>query len=353
VISILNWNGWEDTLKCLESVRQLNYPNYLMVVADNGSKDGSPEKIKAWAKVNFGPGQAIADYTREAALAGGIPETEKVLDEAGCPGRMVLIRNENNLGFTGGNNVTIHYALTRSYAPGYVMLLNNDAKVLPDVLTKLVSAAQRSGAGIAGSMVMDVSGLRTEHPGFVSLWGVLFKPFAKLYTPYPDADAEFWEAPVANGAGMLISTKTLGDVFQLRSEYLNSSYFMYDDELEFVFHARSLGYRTVVVPNARVLHECRKSSNSTILAYYMYRNTICLSMIALSPTWKAAFDALTLAALPIRLLKLVAAGRLELARAVYEGQRDGFLGVMGKWRRHDEVVRFGNQAWRLRAQQLQ
>ena len=54
VISILNWNGWKDTLECLESVRRLDYPNFLTVVVDNGSWNGSADKIKAWAEANLG-----------------------------------------------------------------------------------------------------------------------------------------------------------------------------------------------------------------------------------------------------------------------------------------------------------
>ena len=47
-IIILNWNGWKDTIECLESVFRNNYPSYQVIVVDNGSTDGSIEKIKAW-----------------------------------------------------------------------------------------------------------------------------------------------------------------------------------------------------------------------------------------------------------------------------------------------------------------
>jgi len=49
-IIILNWNGWKDTIECLESVFRNTYPNYQVIVVDNGSTNGSMEKIKDWAE---------------------------------------------------------------------------------------------------------------------------------------------------------------------------------------------------------------------------------------------------------------------------------------------------------------
>ena len=48
-IIILNWNGWKDTIECLESVFRNTYPNYQVIGVDNGSTNGSMEKIKVWA----------------------------------------------------------------------------------------------------------------------------------------------------------------------------------------------------------------------------------------------------------------------------------------------------------------
>ena len=85
-IIIVNWNRREDVIECLESVRRLDYPNCRIVVVDNASTDGSQQIIKE-----------------------AFPE-------------IVLIYNETNLGFTGGNNVGIRYALQHNAE--YVWLLN-------------------------------------------------------------------------------------------------------------------------------------------------------------------------------------------------------------------------------------
>ena len=111
VISILNWNRYQDTLECLPSVQKLKYPNYLIVVTDNGSSNDSPERIRRWAAENLGPGQGFVEYSEETAIRGGEGPMEAALAAAPSANRLVLIRVTDNPGFTGGSNVGIQYAM--------------------------------------------------------------------------------------------------------------------------------------------------------------------------------------------------------------------------------------------------
>ena len=105
VICILNWNGWQDTIECLESVLSMNYTNYLTVVADNGSMNESLEKLHAWGREHFKEQGAFVEYRREEALRGGEQGCETRLDQSPSSQRLVLIDNAENLGFNGGCNV--------------------------------------------------------------------------------------------------------------------------------------------------------------------------------------------------------------------------------------------------------
>ena len=96
-VTILNLNSFEVTLDCLRSLRQIDYPNYEVVLVDNGSTDGSADRLAAAA-----------------------PEVR-------------LLRSESNLGFAGGCNIGIRDAMARG--TDYVLLLNNDTLVAPDFLT--------------------------------------------------------------------------------------------------------------------------------------------------------------------------------------------------------------------------
>src|SRR3990172_4830039 len=102
-IVILNWNGLKDTLACLESLKAVDYPSFEIILVDNGSTDGSPEKLASLAKENP---------------------------------KIRLILNSKNLGFSKGYNVAIQKALEHSAE--YVLLLNNDTRVNPRFLAPLV-----------------------------------------------------------------------------------------------------------------------------------------------------------------------------------------------------------------------
>jgi len=340
VISILNWNGWQDTLECLESVRRLDYPNYLAVVVDNGSTNGSADKIKAWAEENLGPGHVLADYTRETALAGGHPETEQSLDRAVSTSRMVLIRNEENLGFTGGNNVAIHYALQRRVAADYVFLLNNDATLNDDCVTQLVSAIRSTRAGIAGAIIKERSG-DVCFAGSGPYQRHLFLP---LTSERPCLrSTEVWESPVAHGAGMLLSRLALDAIYERRRSYLNEDLFAYGDELDFCNAASQAGYKTVIVRDAVVTHGTAERNDrqrdASHFFYYFTRNNLLLARSLLPTRWKPPYHAAYLTLSIRRIAKRLVARQPGLARAMAYGLFDGYRGIGGKWKHHGRELK--------------
>ncbi|HVA01220.1 MAG TPA: glycosyltransferase family 2 protein [Terriglobia bacterium] len=343
-ISILNWNGWQDTLECLESVRRLDYPNYLTVVVDNGSWNGSADKIKAWAESNLGPGHAFADYSRETALAGGHPETEKALDRAPSPARLVLIRNEENLGFTGGNNVSIHYALQRSAAADYVFLLNNDAKVESDCVAQLVRAGQATDAGIVGAMIKSSE---DDQPNVLG-WDESITPVQRFIYPiswrpkaHYESAGDFKPMLWVSGAAMLISADTLNDVYALKMHYLDEKLFLYAEDVDLCHSARMTGHKTVVAPRAVISHHASTSSgggSSPVAYYYLNRNRVFTAQRQLPNPWRALFHGTNGVACLIRAAKNLAKGRVRSARAIILGLVDGYRGVNGKWKFHDREV---------------
>ena len=341
IISILNWNGWEDTLECLESVRRLDYPNYLTVVVDNGSSNGSADKIKAWAEANLGPGHAIADYTRETALAGGDPETERALDRAPSSARLVLVRNEENLGFTGGNNTAIHYALQRKEPGDYVFLLNNDAAPDRDCLRQLVATGRESGAGMVGAIVTDGDGKNILFGGRASLLRQFFSPIVNWHLAPPEGHNGFWESYLLPGTAMLIRSDVLESVRQGRDEYLKNDLFMYSEAIVLSSRARKAGYQTVMAAHAKVRHMNAASSGgkrNPLVYYYPTRNRITAAREVLPSYWRALFHLTNLTTCVAQMARNVVRGHAHSSWALLNGLIDGYRGTGGKWRYHDREV---------------
>lgn len=133
-IIILNWNGTEDTIECIKSVKNNSYANYTMVLVDNGSDKDSLSELNDWCLNNF---SQIAFYDKEQAESGGNNKIEEKLESINSGDRLVFIKNNKNLGFAAGNNVALRYVLKRNIS--YAMLLNNDTLIEKDSITVLMN----------------------------------------------------------------------------------------------------------------------------------------------------------------------------------------------------------------------
>ena len=155
-IIILNWNGWRDTIECLESLQDLSYFAYEIILVDNGSTDDSIHHIRKWADRTSAASSAINIILPDRKRVEGIEREHRAGRhmQTNLPKTMVLIRNRENLGFAGGNNVGLRYALQKEYE--YIWLLNNDTVVHSNSLLELVKLGERhKNAGMIGSLILD------------------------------------------------------------------------------------------------------------------------------------------------------------------------------------------------------
>lgn len=306
-VLIVNWNGWADTIECLESVFQLDYPDFRVVVCDNGSGDGSLQRIALWAS-----GKTDAAHSLSSPL--GLPENRpvkfpiscKVYDrhaaEAGgqyedITHRLVLIDIRENLGFAGGNNVGLKYILQRGDAE-YVWLLNNDTVVEAHALAELVSRMNaKPDAGMCGSTVLYYDSpekIQAAGGGWHCKWIGLpwhYGRFSKL-SGVSEQKAEAWMNYV-EGASMLVSRAFLDDVGLMCEDY-----FLYFEESDWALRATGR-YTLAYAKRSIVYHKVGKSigtssdprKKSSICDYYAIKNRIlftktffpkCLPVIYLS-----------------------------------------------------------------------
>ena len=154
-IVLLNWNGWGDTIECLESLFRLRYPDYRVVVCDNGSEDGSIDRIRDWAEGRLDvwvPPRVEARSLSTPPVEKPIPYSEygqaaEAGGRSGVDAPLVLIRTGGNLGFAGGTNVGLRYGLAKGDLD-YAWILNNDTVSRSDALGHLVRRMELdSGVG--------------------------------------------------------------------------------------------------------------------------------------------------------------------------------------------------------------
>lgn len=133
-IVVLNWNGTEDTIDCLRSIKRTDYNNFTTIVVDNGSDDDKLQILKEWCFGNFAH---VTLYNKEEAENGGLVESEMTHEKQDSKEKLVFISNKENLGFAAGNNVALRYILKIN--GDYAMLLNNDTVVEENAITKLMN----------------------------------------------------------------------------------------------------------------------------------------------------------------------------------------------------------------------
>ncbi len=133
-IIVLNWNGTDDTIACLKSVRENDYENYKIILVDNGSEPESISNLINWCENNF---SQIAFYEKTQAELGGKDDLEELLEKTKSSERLVFVKNNDNLGFAAGNNVALRYLLESNSE--YAMLLNNDTVVDKNSISSLMT----------------------------------------------------------------------------------------------------------------------------------------------------------------------------------------------------------------------
>jgi len=145
--TLVNWNGWRDTLECLDSLAQLRYPDLAVYLCDNASSDDSIVRIIAWADARQWPTVAVTE--REAAAEPSLSSLR------GSP-YLVIVRHHTNAGFAGGTNVAMRCALASGRAYRYLWALNTDTIVHPDALGELVRALEvRPDAASSQSLLLQ------------------------------------------------------------------------------------------------------------------------------------------------------------------------------------------------------
>jgi GT2 family glycosyltransferase len=269
---LLNWNGWRDTLACLRALAGSDYPNMSLLVIDNGSTDGSVERIRR-----------------------AHPDVE-------------LIENGSNLGFGSGVNVGLRRALERGV--DYVWLLNNDTEPHPQALTEMVKKACSNPAlGAVGSVMRylhDPQKIQAWGGGQVSHW-----VGRSIHAVAPEADGWF---DYITAASVLLSRRALQDV-----GLFDEGFFLYWEDVDLAFRLRARGWQLGVAADSSVLHKENASTGGN-------RNVVARHSTASGIRFLSKYSPLPWLSIPLficmRAVRRLSIGQVRDIGSVTAGVRD-------------------------------
>lgn len=266
-IIILNWNGWKDTIECIESLQKSNYRKFCIVIVDNDSSDNSIYYIKEWAN-NNDRDLKIKEYNySKSKLCKFYNEN---LD-------LVLIKSDKNLGFAGGNNIGIEYALSQRDSD-YIWVLNNDVIVEENCIFELVKYSNHhKDKGVIGSTIIEYyDPTKIQYAGGASFnlltctsnmryAGIDIKDLDRKHT------MESKDIDYVGGCSMFFRHEVLSKIGKLSEDY-----FLYFEEIDYSMKLKESNYKIGWCKDSHIYHKCGSSigskniisRKSTISEYY-------------------------------------------------------------------------------------
>jgi GT2 family glycosyltransferase len=303
LIVILNWNSPQETLAAVESVLQMDYPNYHLAIIDNGSTDNSVELLS------------------------------KIEDA-----RVELIRSPENLGFTGGCNLGFKKALQTG--ADYVWLLNSDAVTEPGTLSSLIRVAEEDNRiGLVSPLIASLQRPST----FIYASGYFNAQVPSCMTTRDREIASRWAVEHSDKI-LLLGTALLVRVDLIRKiGMLDADIFAYWEDSDFSMRSNQAGFRNVVDFTSTVYHSEKFPTDKLEeikphFWYYIARNEIRFwkKHASLFPRIKPLWWAYRL-----QLDHLNAVNGLEPARqAILSGMWDGWLNRNGPFRTNGRMPRW-------------
>ncbi len=237
-IIILNYNGFADTIECLESIDRITYKNYKIVIVDNNSTDDSENKIIDWFQARK------KDYTYLT-----IDKIETKSDK-----KFSLIQSGGNKGFGAGNNIGIKYALLNE--TNYVLILNNDTVVENNFLQPLVKICETDKSiGVVSSKIYYY-----DKPNAIWFNGGKFNRYtARIkHINYKENDigqVTFENSTFVSGCSWLSPSFIFTEI-----GLFNEKYFMYVEDVEFSQRIRNAGYKLKVSDESIIYHKVKEIS---------------------------------------------------------------------------------------------
>lgn len=293
-IILVNYNGWKDTIECLESILHNDYNPYQVIVCDNGSTDNSLDCIKKWAEGIISPEIDNSNPLRHLVEPFSVKPVNyslfsykdllnKDISSSLPDDKLIIIDTCSNLGFAGGNNAGVRFALLKNDFKG-IWFLNNDTVIEKNSLSELVIHSHKCNntgkkAGIIGSKL-----LYYDRPDIIqAAGGIYYKTIAyskHIGTGEQDSgqfNHDDLKMDYVVGASMFVSKDFIEDI-----GLMNEEYFIYYEETDWIARGRRKNWVTGYSWRSRVYHKegaaiganKQKRTKSGRAVFFFFRNAL-------------------------------------------------------------------------------
>jgi len=261
-IVVINYNRAQDTIECIQSINDIDYPNFIILLIDNCSTDNSVDILRKQLK------------------------------------DVEIIKTEKNLGYTGGVNYGLKIAQEKQ--SDYILLINNDTLVEKTFLTEMVSAMEndQKAAVACGTILCEQNRKEIWYAGgkIVKWRGLAIHKGKKSILNYENSNRPVYTTFVT-GCMMLIRTKYLQEI-GLEDE----RFFMYLDDIEMSARIQRKGFKLLYVPASVIYHKVLDKDKSPFMLYYSVRNRLLLISLMLSSSMKLIANIYFLSVITLKMI---------------------------------------------------
>lgn len=247
-IILLNWNSWQDTINCVNSILDSDYKEYSIVICDNHSTNDSVLQIKKWIKSKDSIKDDFVEYYEDS---------NDLLLSTNNEYKIILINNNQNNGFASGNNVGIKFAVSQENCK-YIWILNNDTLITKDTLSVLVNYSNLNKNALIGATLYDFD--KTTIQAYAG--GYINKVFG--YCRHIKDKKKIEKLDYIVGASIFLQNQEI-----IRSHLLPENYFLYWEEVDWCVTLNKLGFKMAFCEDAIVYHKEGASHGKSELYYYL------------------------------------------------------------------------------------
>lgn len=234
-IILINYNGFEDTCECLDSICDSDYQNYRVLIIDNNSQDGSGKMIQR-----------------------KFPQHEYIF-------------NDDNIGFAAANNIGYKYALSKQAE--YILLLNNDTVIDKQMISNLVINVKSDTVVVPKMYYYDNKDVIWFAGGEILYNKGTVKHLGEHKVDSDNCLKKNRIISFATGCCMLIHKDILNKI-----GLFDENYFMYCEDFDFSIRLKQNSYKILFCHKAKLWHKVNSSTKNSgsIAKYYLTRNRFYL-----------------------------------------------------------------------------